>query len=88
MIPVEGSFPARCEDPEYERAYNALEAEFMLAAAMIEARARAGLTPQQLAEARLAAAEGITNRRDIYGNPVLAECAGLFRPTHPTDAAR
>jgi ribosome-binding protein aMBF1 (putative translation factor) len=37
------------KDPEYEKAHNALEEEFALAAAMIEARARAGLT-QQLAE--------------------------------------
>src|SRR3984893_4061475 len=49
MIPVEESFAWR-KDPEYEEAYNALEEEFALAAAMIEARARAGLTQQQLAE--------------------------------------
>jgi ribosome-binding protein aMBF1 (putative translation factor) len=50
MIPVEESFAAWRKDPEYEKAYNALEEEFALAAAMIEARARAGLTQQQLAE--------------------------------------
>ena len=50
MIPVEESFAAWRKDPEYEEAYNALEEEFALAAAMIEARARAGLTQQQLAE--------------------------------------
>ena len=50
MIPVEESFAAWREDPEYEKAYNVLEEEFALAAAMIEARARAGLTQQQLAE--------------------------------------
>ena len=49
MIPVEESFAAWRKDPEYEKAYNALEEEFTLAAAMIDARARAGLT-QQLAE--------------------------------------
>jgi len=37
-------------DPEYARAYDALEDEFTLAAAMIEARAHAGLTQEQLAE--------------------------------------
>jgi ribosome-binding protein aMBF1 (putative translation factor) len=37
-------------DPEYARAYDALEDEFALAAAMIEARAHAGLTQEQLAE--------------------------------------
>ena len=50
MIPVEESFTAWREHPEYEKAYNALEDEFALAATMIEARARAGLTQEQLAE--------------------------------------
>jgi hypothetical protein len=50
MIPVEESFAAWRKDPEYEKTYNALEEEFALAVAMIEARARAGLAQQQLAE--------------------------------------
>jgi ribosome-binding protein aMBF1 (putative translation factor) len=50
MIPVEESFAAWRKDPGHEKAYNALDEEFMLAAAMIEARARAGLTQQQLAK--------------------------------------
>src|ERR1700730_18057162 len=50
MIPVEESFAAWRKDPEYEEAYNALEEELALAAAMIEARARAGLTEEALAE--------------------------------------
>ncbi len=50
MIPVEESFAAWRKHPEYEKAYNALEDEFSLAAAMIEVRARAGLTQEQLAE--------------------------------------
>lgn len=50
MIPVEESFAAWRKQPGYEEAYNALEDEFSLAAAMIEARVHAGLTQQQLAE--------------------------------------
>src|ERR1700680_1708036 len=50
MIPVEEAFAAWRKDPEYQKAFNALEEEFALAAAIIEARARAGLTQQQLAE--------------------------------------
>jgi len=50
LIPVEGSFAAWRTDPEYVEAYNALEDEFSLAAAVIEARAYAGLTQEQLAE--------------------------------------
>ncbi len=37
-------------EPEYRTCYEALEPEFELARALIEARARAGLTQRQLAE--------------------------------------
>jgi transcriptional regulator with XRE-family HTH domain len=36
-------------EPKYRRAYEALEEEFTLASAVIEARNRAGLTQQELA---------------------------------------
>lgn len=49
-IPVEDSFAEWRKDPKYVEAYEALEDEFSLAAALIEARARAGLTQQQLAD--------------------------------------
>ena len=39
MIPAEESFAAWRKDPAYVKAYNALEDEFSLAKAMIEARA-------------------------------------------------
>src|SRR5437660_8743167 len=38
------------KNPKYRREYEALDEEFSLAAAMIEARARAGLTQEQLAQ--------------------------------------
>ena len=38
------------KDPEYRAAYDALEGEFALASALIEARARAGLTQEELAK--------------------------------------
>jgi ribosome-binding protein aMBF1 (putative translation factor) len=50
MIPVEESFAAWRKDSEYVKAYDALEEEFALAAVMIKARARAGLTQEQLAQ--------------------------------------
>ena len=50
MIPVEEAFAEWRKDPKYVEAYDALEDEFALAAALIEARARAGLTQQQLAD--------------------------------------
>ena len=37
------------KDPKYRREYRALEEEFSITAAMIEARSRAGLTQQQVA---------------------------------------
>ena len=38
------------KEPDYRREYEALEEEFALASAMIAARARAGLTQEELAE--------------------------------------
>ena len=38
------------KDPAYKKAYDELEEEFALAAAIAEARGRAGLTQQQVAE--------------------------------------
>ena len=37
-------------DPDYQAAYDALDEEFTLAAALIDARARAGLTQEELAQ--------------------------------------
>jgi ribosome-binding protein aMBF1 (putative translation factor) len=37
-------------DPKYRREYEALEEEFSLVAALIEARTRAGLTQEQVAQ--------------------------------------
>ncbi|MFX3680848.1 XRE family transcriptional regulator [Oceaniradius stylonematis] len=39
------------EDPEFRAEYDALEEEFTLAAAMIEARMRASMTQEQIAKA-------------------------------------
>ena len=50
MVPVEESFAEWRKDPNYVEAYDALEDEFSLAATLIEARARAGLTQQKLAD--------------------------------------
>jgi ribosome-binding protein aMBF1 (putative translation factor) len=38
------------KNPKYRRGYDALKEEFTLAAALIEARARAGLTQEQVAQ--------------------------------------
>ncbi len=49
LIPVEESFAHWREDPEYLKAYDALEDEFALASALIDARAAANLTQEELA---------------------------------------
>lgn len=48
-------------EPEYRAAYDALEGEFALAAALIEARARAGLTQEELA-ARMHTTQSVVAR--------------------------
>lgn len=49
-IPIEKLFVKWREDPEYVREYEALEEEFALARALIEARANAGLTQEEVAQ--------------------------------------
>lgn len=61
MISVEESFAEWRKDPRYVKAYNALEDEFSLAAAMIEARAHAGLTQEELA-ARMKTTQAVIAR--------------------------
>ena len=60
-------------DPAYRREYDALAEEFNLAAALIEARARAGLTQAQLAQ-----------RMETTQSAVARLEAGLITPTTRT----
>ena len=87
-IPVEESFAAWRKDPEYVKAYNALEEEFSLAKAMIEARAHAGLTQEQLAErmhttqaviARLESGRVNPRRARLSASPPQPACGCGFR---------
>ena len=50
FIPTSESFAKWRENPEYQVAYDALEEEFTLVRALIKARARAGLTQEQVAQ--------------------------------------
>jgi ribosome-binding protein aMBF1 (putative translation factor) len=49
-IPLEKLSAKWSEDPGYAREYEALEEEFALARALIEARANAGLTQEEVAQ--------------------------------------
>ena len=51
FIPVEEAFEEWRKDPEYVKAYDALEEEFALAAALIKARGDADMTQEQVAAA-------------------------------------
>ena len=51
FIPVEESFARWRQDPEYVAAYDALEEEFALVSALIQARAAADMTQEQVAQA-------------------------------------
>ena len=49
FVPVERAFAEWRKDPDYRAAYDSLEDEFTLASALIAARARAGLTQDEVA---------------------------------------
>ncbi|MDX7951809.1 helix-turn-helix transcriptional regulator [Lichenihabitans sp. Uapishka_5] len=51
FIPVEEAFREWDKNPEFRTAYAALEEEFALASALIEARAQADMTQEQVAVA-------------------------------------
>lgn len=50
FIPASEVFAEWRKDPEYVKEYDALEEEFALAAALIDARAAADMTQEQVAE--------------------------------------
>ena len=72
-IAVEKSFAEWRKDPEYIAAYDALEEEFALAAQIIGARARAGLSQAQLAE-----------RMNTSQSAIARLESGRFRPSTRT----
>ncbi|HUB49230.1 MAG TPA: helix-turn-helix transcriptional regulator [Acetobacteraceae bacterium] len=64
------------KDPEYRKEYDALDEEFALAAALIRARAEAGLTQEQLAE-RMGTKQEVVARWE--GGKVLPSTRTLMR---------
>ena len=55
------------KDPKYRREYQALEEEFSLTVAMIEARSRAGMTQEQLAR-RMKTTQAVVARLEGGGS--------------------
>jgi transcriptional regulator with XRE-family HTH domain len=64
------------KDPAYRKEYDALEGEFTLSAALIRARANAGLTQEQLAE-RMGTKQEVVARWE--GGKVLPSTRTLAR---------
>jgi ribosome-binding protein aMBF1 (putative translation factor) len=50
LLSADGLHAKWMKEPKYRKAYENLEEEFRLASALIEARARAGLTQEELAQ--------------------------------------
>jgi ribosome-binding protein aMBF1 (putative translation factor) len=83
------------KDPKYRREYQALEEEFSLAAAMIEARSRAGMTQEQVArrmkttQAAIARLEGSGSRPSTRTLERYAKATGSrLRISFEPEAAR
>lgn len=72
-IPADALFTRWREDPDYRRAYAEAEAEFSIAAALIAARAQAGLTQVELAR-RMGTTQSAIARME----------SGRFKPSHST----
>ena len=80
-IPVEKSFAQWRRDPAYLKAYAALDDEFALAAAMIDARGRAGLSQAEVAEKMETSQPAIVRLEGGRGNPSISTLRRYARVT-------
>lgn len=80
-IPAKQVFAAWRKDPAYREAYEALEDEFALAAQVIEARARAGLTQAELAERMGTSQSAIARLESGAARPSVATLEKLAKAT-------
>ena len=65
------------KNPKYRREYNALEEEFSLSAALIEARSRAGLTQEQVAQ-RMKTTQAVIARLEGGGSMPSTRTLGKY----------
>ena len=71
-IPVEESFKAWREDPKYGAAYDELEEEFALAAALIEARSGAGVSQEEIARRMHTSQPAVARLEGGRANPSIS----------------
>ncbi|MEX2128574.1 MAG: helix-turn-helix transcriptional regulator [Xanthobacteraceae bacterium] len=70
-VPVAESFRRWDREPAFRRAYNALEDEFTLAAALIDARSYAGLSQEDVADRMRTAQQTVSRLEGGHANPSL-----------------
>jgi DNA-binding XRE family transcriptional regulator len=71
MIPVEASFAEWRKDPAYREAHAALEEEFALASALIEARTDANISQEEIARRMHTSQPAVARLEGGHGNPSL-----------------
>ena len=69
MISVEESFTEWRKDPAYREAYDALEEEFALASALIEARSGANVSQEEIARRMQTSQPAVARLEGGRGNP-------------------
>ncbi len=80
-IPAKKVFSQWRKDPAFREAYAALEDEFALAAQIIEARARAGLTQAELAERMGTSQSAVARLESGKAHPSVATLEKLAEAT-------
>lgn len=99
MIPVEESFAEWRKDPAYREAHAALEEEFALARALIDARTGANVSQEEIARRMQTSQSAVARLESGRGNPSLntlrryAEATGarlriVFEPAKTRSAQR
>jgi ribosome-binding protein aMBF1 (putative translation factor) len=69
MIPVEKSFAKWRKEPAYRKAHAALDEEFTLAAALIDARTNAGVSQEVIARRMKTSQTAVARLEGGHGNP-------------------
>jgi ribosome-binding protein aMBF1 (putative translation factor) len=80
-VPVEESFRRWEKEPGFKRAYDSLEDEFVLAAALIDARGHAGLSQEDVAARMRTSQQAVSRLEGGRANPSLKMLRRFARAT-------